>query len=78
MASVAIGGGLPLALGASIACPNRKTVVLEADGRAMMTNQALWPMAREKADVVVVLLKNDGYGILNIELARVRDGDPNE
>ena len=78
LCGVAIGGGLPLALGASIACPNRKTVVLEGDGSAMMTNQALWSMAREKADVVVVLLKNDGYGILNIELARVRDGDPNK
>ena len=78
LCGVAIGGGLPLALGASIACPNRKTVVLQGDGSAMYTNQALWSMAREKTDVLVVLLKNDGYGILNIELARVREGDPND
>jgi len=34
--------------------------------------------SREKADVTVVLLKNDNYAILNIELARVREGEPNE
>jgi len=74
----AIGGGLPLALGAAVACPNRKTVALQADGSAMYTIQALWSMAREQADVTVVLLKNDAYAILNIELARVREGDVNE
>jgi acetolactate synthase I/II/III large subunit len=74
----AIGGGLPLALGAAVACPNRKIVVLQGDGCGMYTVQALWSMAREQADVIVVLLKNDDYAILNIELARVREGDPNE
>jgi acetolactate synthase I/II/III large subunit len=33
-------------------------------------------MARKKADVTIVVVKNDSYGILNIELARVREGDP--
>jgi acetolactate synthase I/II/III large subunit len=35
-------------------------------------------MVREKADVTLVVMKNESYGILNIELARVREGDPNE
>lgn len=74
----AIGGGLPLALGAAVACPSRKTVALQADGSGMYTNQALWSMAREKADVTVVLLKNDKYAILEVELARVREGDTND
>jgi len=43
----------------------------------MYTEQALWSMAREKANVTVILLKNDAYGILEIELARVREGDAN-
>ena len=73
----AIGGGLPMALGAAIACPNRKVVHLQADGSGMYTVQALWTMAREKADVVIILLKNDAYAILGIELARVREGDMN-
>ncbi len=73
----AIGGGLPLALGASVACPDRKTIALQADGSGMYTVQALWSMAREKADVLVIVLKNDNYAILEIELARVREGDAN-
>jgi len=69
----AIGGGLPMALGAAIACPDRKVIHLQADGSGMYTVQALWSMAREKADVVIVLLKNDAYAILGIEMARVRE-----
>lgn len=74
----AIGGGLPMALGAAIACPDRKVVHLQADGSGMYTVQTLWTMAREKADVVVILLRNDAYSILDLELARVREGDPND
>ena len=66
-----------MALGAAIACPDRKVVHLQADGCGMYTVQALWSMAREKADVVIVLLKNDAYAILGLELARVRGGDMN-
>ncbi len=73
-----IGIGLPLALGASVACPDRKVVALQADGSAMYTQQALWTMAREQADVTVILLNNGSYGILNVELARVGAGKPNE
>jgi acetolactate synthase-1/2/3 large subunit len=73
-----IGIGLPLALGASVACPDRKVVALQADGSALYTQQALWTMAREQADVTVVLLNNRSYAILNIELARVGAGKPNE
>jgi len=74
----AIGQGLPLSLGAAVACPDRKVVALQADGSAMYTVQALWTMAREKADVTVVLLNNRSYAILNIEMARVGAGQPND
>ena len=73
----AIGIGLPLALGASIACPERKVIALQADGSAMYTLQALWSLARERADVTVVIMNNRSYAILNIELARVGAGQPN-
>jgi acetolactate synthase-1/2/3 large subunit len=74
----AIGQGLPLSLGAATACPDRKVVALQADGSAMYTIQALWTLAREKSDVTVVLLNNRSYAILNIELARVGAGQPND
>ena len=73
----AIGIGLPLALGAAVACPKRKVVALQADGSAMYTVQTLWTMAREQTDVTVVLLNNSSYAILNIELRRVGAEKPN-
>lgn len=74
----AIGQGLPVSFGAAVACPGRKVVALQADGSGMYTVQTLWSMARENADVVVVLLNNDSYAILNIELARLNAGQPND
>lgn len=72
----AIGVGLPMAAGAAIACPDRKVVALQADGSAMYTPQALWTMARENLDVLVVLLSNRKYAILQNELKMVGAGTP--
>ncbi len=66
-----IGQGLPLAVGAAIAAPDRKVICPHGDGGAAYTMQALWTMAREKLDVVVVIYANHSYAILNIELGRV-------
>ena len=66
-----IGLGLPLALGAAMACPDRKVVCPHGDGGAAYTMQALWSMARERQDVTVVIYANRSYAILNIELQRV-------
>jgi acetolactate synthase-1/2/3 large subunit len=67
----AIGQGLPVAVGAAVARPDRPVIALEADGSAMYTIQSLWTMAREGLDVTVVLFNNRSYSILNIELQRV-------
>jgi acetolactate synthase-1/2/3 large subunit len=67
----AIGQGLPNAVGAAIACPDRKVIALAGDGSAMYTIQALWTMAREKLDVVSIIFNNRSYAILNVELRRV-------
>ncbi|HZU27301.1 MAG TPA: acetolactate synthase large subunit [Bryobacteraceae bacterium] len=66
----AIGIGMPLGVGAAIAAPGRKVVVLEADGSGMYTAQALWTMAREQLDVVVIVFANRRYRILDIEMRR--------
>lgn len=65
-----IGQGLPAAMGAALACPERKVIALEADGSGMYTLQALWTMARENLDVVTVIFANRSYRILGIELRR--------
>lgn len=64
-----IGFGLPNAVGAAVACPDRKVVVLEGDGSGMYTLQSLWTMAREGLDVTVLIFANRGYQILREELA---------
>jgi acetolactate synthase-1/2/3 large subunit len=67
----AIGQGLPCAVGAAIACPDRPVLALVGDGSAMYTIQALWTMAREKLNVVAIIFNNRAYSILNVELQRV-------
>jgi acetolactate synthase-1/2/3 large subunit len=72
----AIGQGLPLAVGAAVACPDRKVICLSGDGSGMYTLQALWTMARERLDVTTVVFANRSYRILNVELGRVGAGEP--
>ncbi len=67
----AIGQGLPNAVGAAIACPDRPVLALIGDGSAMYTIQALWTMAREQLDVTVIIFNNASYSVLNVELERV-------
>ena len=67
----AIGQGLPTAVGAAIACPDRPVLALCGDGSAMYTFQALWTMARERLNVTSVVFNNRSYAILNVELQRV-------
>ena len=71
----AIGIGLPLAIGAAVAAPDRKVLSLNGDGSAMYTIQALWTMARENLDITVVIFANYTYRILNIEMQRTGAGE---
>ena len=67
----AIGQGLPVAIGAAVACPERPVLALVGDGSAMYTSQALWTMVREDLDITVIVFNNRSYAILNVELERV-------
>ena len=71
----AIGQGLPNAVGAAIACPDRPVIALIGDGTAMYTIQALWSMAREQLHVVSIIFNNASYSVLNVELERVGAGE---
>ncbi len=66
-----IGYGMPVAIGAAVACPDRKVMALVGDGSAMYTPQALWTMAREGLDVTTVIFANRVYKILRGELTNV-------
>jgi len=65
-----IGQGLPTALGAALACPDRRVIAFQADGSGLYTLQALWSVAREGANVTVIICANRCYRILQVELAR--------
>jgi len=67
----AIGDAAPMAVGASLACPQCKVIAVSGDGAAMYSLQAMWTMARERLDVVIIVCANRSYNILNIELSRV-------
>jgi len=67
----AIGQGMPSAVGAAVACPERPVIALIGDGTAMYTNQALWTMAAENLNVTSIIFNNASYSVLNIELERV-------
>lgn len=71
-----IGYGLPSAVGASIAAPDRKVIAIIGDGSAMYTVQSLWTMARESLDITVIILANRSYKILNGELAAMGATSP--
>lgn len=66
----AIGQGLPVAMGAAVACPDRKVVALLSDGSTQYTIQTLWSMAHEALDIVVLIAANHQYAILRNELRR--------
>lgn len=72
----AIGIGLPLATGAAVACPQRKVILMQADGSGLYTLQALWTQARERLDVVTIVFANRSYAILHNELKMVGAGEP--
>jgi len=71
-----IGFGAPVAVGAAVACPDRKVICMIGDGSAMYTIQALWTMARENLDICVMIFSNRSYNILYSQLADVGAANP--
>jgi len=71
-----IGYGLPVAIGAAIACPDRKVLALVGDGSAMYTVQSIWTMARENLDITMLIFANRSYQILRGELRNVGVQNP--
>jgi len=67
----ALGFGLPAAVGAAIACPERRVISFQADGAALYTLQALWTQARENLNITTLVASNGRYDILRYELMRL-------
>lgn len=58
-----IGYTLPASLGAAIASPDKRSVLLIGDGSALLTIQELAVMIQERINPVIVLINNDGYTV---------------
>jgi acetolactate synthase I/II/III large subunit len=71
-----IGIAMPLAVGAAVACADRRVLCLSADGSGMYTSQALWTMAREGLNVTTVIYANRVYGVLKREFLSLGLGEP--
>ena len=67
-----IGWGLPAAIGAKVALPDRPVVALIGDGSAMYTVQGLWTAAHDRIPVVWVIFNNTSYRILKQRLVMLR------
>jgi benzoylformate decarboxylase len=67
-----IGWGLPAAIGAKVALPDRPVVALIGDGSAMYTVQGLWTAARYRLPIVWVIFNNTSYRILKQRLVMLR------
>lgn len=58
-----IGYTLPASLGAAIASPHKRSVLLIGDGSALLTIQELAVMFQERINPVIILINNDGYTV---------------
>ena len=59
-----MGFGLPAAIGAALACPDRTVVCFSGDGSLMMNIQELPTAVEEHANVKVILMNNNSLGLV--------------
>ena len=66
-----IGYAMPVAVGAAVACPERKVICLESDGSGMYMPQTLWTQVREGLNILTLIFANRKYQILRDEMINV-------
>jgi acetolactate synthase-1/2/3 large subunit len=59
-----IGQGVQMAIGAALAAGTRKTLCLVGDGGLQVNIGELATLVQEKAEVVVLLMNDGGYGVI--------------
>jgi benzoylformate decarboxylase len=63
-----LGVGIPGAIGAKIAYPDKTVVAVTGDGGAMYTIQALWSAARHNVDAKFIICNNRSYRLLQLNV----------
>jgi acetolactate synthase-1/2/3 large subunit len=59
-----MGFGLPAAIGAALACPDRTVVCFSGDGSLLMNIQELATAAEENVNVKVIVMNNNALGLV--------------
>ena len=75
--SAAIGPGLPLGIGAAMAGhrgKSRKTVAMVGDGGFAMNMTELWTAVQERAELVILVMNDRGYGVIKHIQGALQDG----
>jgi len=63
-----LGVGIPGAIGAKLARPDKTVIGLTGDGGSMYTIQALWTAARHNIDAKFVVCNNQSYKLLELNI----------
>ncbi len=66
-----IGWGMPAAVGAALARPDRRIVAVIGDGSASYAAEALWTAAHHRTKMLLVVLSNGRYATLNEAAGRL-------
>ena len=66
-----MGAGLPSAIGAKIVQPDRRVLAVCGDGGFMMSSQELETAVRLGLDIVVMILRDDAYGMIRWKQAHM-------
>ncbi|MED5389689.1 MAG: acetolactate synthase large subunit [Pseudomonadota bacterium] len=59
-----MGAGLPSGMAAKMVYPDRRVMAIVGDGGFMMNSQELETAVRLNLDIVVLILRDDGYGMI--------------
>ncbi|MEA3302119.1 MAG: acetolactate synthase large subunit [Pseudomonadota bacterium] len=66
-----MGAGLPSAMAAKIVHPHRRVMAICGDGGFMMNSQEMETAVRLKLDLVVLILRDDAYGMIKWKQANM-------
>jgi acetolactate synthase-1/2/3 large subunit len=72
--SAAIGPGVPLGIGAAMAGKGRKTIAMVGDGGFAMNQTELWTAVQERADLIIMVMNDRGYGVIKHIQGALQDG----
>jgi acetolactate synthase-1/2/3 large subunit len=70
-----MGAGLPSAMASAMVYPERKVMAICGDGGFMMNSQEMETAVRLKLNIVVLILRDDAYGMIRWKQANMGFAD---